>query len=383
MQHSRQVSLIKRIFAHIDAGTTDLSTSIGLNAVENYFCTTHQALEKEKLFDQRGLLLGLSGQLPEPGDYLVDDLNGTSVLLVRTATGKINGFLNVCRHRGAQLVHGRGQHAKHFVCPYHAWTYDLEGMPRVLTPRGHYAELNPFDRRLTPVPVTEAHGLIWVHPQAVAVEPVHLQGLESELDTFGLAVFSHYETRRLCMRMNWKLVIDAFLESAHFPFLHSDSIAPLFIPGLGVFDAFGEHSRVVYPRKTIHTLRDQPEDTWDLLKHSIIVYVLFPNSLVIWQRDHVEIWRVFPDPGADPGMCRAEVSLYSPVPAINPKMRSYWDRNMALLMRTVEEEDFPLAEGVQQGLSSGAQSHLTFGRHEPALSYFHDQLKRALAPTPV
>lgn len=200
MQHSRQVSLIKRIFAHIDAGTTDLSTSIGLNAVENYFCTTHQALEKEKL---------------------------------------------------------------------------------------------------------------------------------------------------------------------------------------GVFDAFGEHSRVVYPRKTIHTLRDQPEDTWDLLKHSIIVYVLFPNSLVIWQRDHVEIWRVFPDPGADPGMCRAEVSLYSPVPAINPKMRSYWDRNMALLMRTVEEEDFPLAEGVQQGLSSGAQSHLTFGRHEPALSYFHDQLKRALAPTPV
>jgi hypothetical protein len=136
---------------------------------------------------------------------------------------------------------------------------------------------------------------------------------------------------------------------------------------------------VVYPRKTIHQLREQPEASWNLLEHSVVIYLLFPNSLLIWQRDHVEIWRAFPDPGGDPAMCRAEASIYSPSPADSPEARGHWDRNMELLMRTVDDEDFPVAEGVQQGLLSGAQSHLTFGCHEPALIHYHARLKRALA----
>ncbi|WP_266171971.1 aromatic ring-hydroxylating oxygenase subunit alpha [Dyella subtropica] len=378
MLHSRQVSLIKRIFAHIDAGTTDLSASVGLNPVQAYFSSAHQSLENEHLFRRRGLLVGLTCRLQAPGDYVVDDLSGTSLLLVRTPSGRINAFLNVCRHRGAPLVQECGRGAKSFVCPYHAWSYDVEGLPRQLSPRGAFPGLSPSDRRLARVPVTEANGLIWVHPYADVVQPVDLQGLESEIDAYALGSLFHYETRRLCRQMNWKIVVETFLENTHFPFLHGDTIASLFIPGLGVFEAFGEHCMIVYPRKTIHALRGQPEATWNLLDHSVVIYVLFPNSLLIWQRDHLEVWRVFPDPSGNPAMCRAEASIYSPSLADNPKARGHWDRNMELLLRTVDGEDFPLAEGIQRGLSSGAQSHLTFGRHEPALIHYHAQLNKVL-----
>jgi phenylpropionate dioxygenase-like ring-hydroxylating dioxygenase large terminal subunit len=378
MRHDRQVALVKRILAHIDAGTTDLSPSIGLNPVDAYFSTARQALENECLFRKQALVVGLSGLLPAPGDYLVDDLSGTSLLLVRTPAGKLNAFLNVCRHRGAPLVQGCGHNAQSFVCPYHAWSYDTDGLPRQLSPRGQFPGLTPADRRLKQIPVTEAYGLVWVHPHADGVEPVNLQGLESEFDAYALSDFVHYETRRLSRRMNWKIAVETFLEDAHFPVLHRDTIATLFVPGLGVFDAFGDHCMILYPRVTIHELRGQPEANWRLLEHAAIVYVLFPNSLVIWQLDHVELWRIFPDPGGDPAMCRAEASLYSPTVADSYKARGHWDRNMDLLMRTVDGEDFPLAEGIQQGLRSGAQSHLTFGCHEPALIYYHARLNKAL-----
>lgn len=92
----------------------------------------------------------------------------------------------------------------------------------------------------------------------------------------------------------------------------------------------------------------------------------------------MEVWRVFPDPGGDPGLCRTEGSLYIPSPANTPETRGHWDRNMDVLMRTVDGEDFPVTEGIQQGFSSGAQSHLTFGRHEPALIHYHARLQQAL-----
>src|SRR5688572_2987303 len=76
MQHDRQVAIIERIFAHLDAKTTDMCPAIGLNPVEAYFSDAWQASERRHLFGDRGQLLGLSGLLRHAGDYLVDDLGG-------------------------------------------------------------------------------------------------------------------------------------------------------------------------------------------------------------------------------------------------------------------------------------------------------------------
>jgi hypothetical protein len=124
----------------------------------------------------------------------------------------------------------------------------------------------------------------------------------------------------------------------------------------------------------VFQLRGQPESEWDLLKHSIVLYVMFPNTLINWQGDHLEIWRVFPARHDTPGECVAEASLYTPEPAQTDSAREHWRRNMDLLVRTVVNEDFVVAEGMQRGYAAQLQTHVVFGRHEPALALYHARL---------
>jgi hypothetical protein len=95
------------------------------------------------------------------------------------------------------------------------------------------------------------------------------------------------------------------------------------------------------------------------------------------QGDHVETWHVFPD-GDSADNCVMYISLYTPEKAETDSARRHWDRNMALLLATVENEDFPLSDGIQRGFYSGAQDAILFGRNEPSLQHFHKSVKAAL-----
>ena len=145
------------------------------------------------------------------------------------------------------------------------------------------------------------------------------------------------------------------------------------------FQSYGPNIRMTLPRKTIEELRGLPETKWDVLKHTAIVYILFPNVVLIWQGDHIETWRVYPaGNGTDESVMH--VSLYMPEPATTEKARLHWEKNLDLLLRTVELEDFPLGEDIQRGFHSGAQDHITFGRNEPCLAHYHRAIKNALQP---
>jgi hypothetical protein len=159
--------------------------------------------------------------------------------------------------------------------------------------------------------------------------------------------------------------------------LHRATIGDIFQPNLNTFDAFGRNGRMVIPRRSILGLKNEPENTWDFLKHSAIVYTLFPNALLVWQGDHLETWRSFPV-GTETAKCIAEAALFTPEPALTDKAKRHWDRNMDLLMRTVDEEDFPVCLDIQRGFAAGAQQHITFGRNEPALAHYHRNVRRAL-----
>ena len=124
-------------------------------------------------------------------------------------------------------------------------------------------------------------------------------------------------------------------------------------------------------------MRGQPEADWDVYYHTAIVYVLFPNTVFIFQRDHVESWHMFP--GEQPDRCSMYVSLYIPEPVTSDSAKRHWDNNFNLLMATVELQDFPTCEGMQRGFLSGAQDAIVFGRNEPALQHFHRSVTAALA----
>jgi len=98
-------------------------------------------------------------------------------------------------------------------------------------------------------------------------------------------------------------------------------------------------------------------------------------------QDHLQTWHLFP---AGDGVDETQiyVSLYTPEPALTDSARRHWNNNFDLTMATVEEQDFPVSDGIQRGFYSGAQDDIIFGRNEPALQHYHRALKSALA-TPV
>ncbi|MEC9247458.1 MAG: SRPBCC family protein [Pseudomonadota bacterium] len=378
MQQKEQAILIDKLLHHIDRGTTDTCATPYEQPVVQYTCPDFAKKEKEVFFERRPICVGATPIIKDPGSYLTHDLTGKPLLLTRNKTGLFQAFLNVCRHRGARIVEGSGKKGI-FRCPYHAWTYDIEGKLLSRPEEKCFSNRTREQSSLTPLPSLEKNGLLWVIP-APSKSKINLKqqlsSLSPELEAYNFGDFHHYKTRLLEPKINWKLSIDTFLESYHFSVLHRDSIDPIFYRNQ-TFDKFGENFRLVSPRKTITAIRDMSPDKLDILPHIVSIYVLFPNSIVIWQLDHLELWEIYPSSkSAEESL--AQISFFTPEPVTSDKEKEHWDKNLELVLHVVENEDFPLGEGIQNGFGSQAQENITFGTSEPALSYFHETISREI-----
>src|SRR5258705_12944526 len=97
------------------------------------------------------------------------------------------------------------------------------------------------------------------------------------------------------------------------------------------------------------------------------------------QGDHVELARIFPSDGrADRAVM--ELGLYIPKAPASEDERTHWDKNMQLVLDVVTGEDFPAGRTIQLGLNSGAQTHLVYGRNEPAMIHYHQSMRKVLGP---
>ncbi len=379
MRREDQIAEARKLLGFLDNRTTALADGIYRNPVVDYTCEKQAARERELFFRKGAFNVGLSALLPNPGDWMTHDYSGVPILLARGHDGKLGGYLNVCRHRGARVADGSGSGERDFRCPYHGWCYGLDGALIARPDEQSFAAAQRETHGLTPLPVAERHGLIWVSPDPKATFDADelLCGLSTDLAAFDLATYHHYETRVLHRKMNWKLGVDTFGETYHLQHLHPTTVDPLFYSNRCTFDAFGPNHRMVAARKTFDELRGVPEDKWDVLDNTVVICVLFPNTVFTYQRDHVETWHFFPTDRVDE--CVLYVSFYIPEPVASPKAKDHWDRNFNILMATVEMEDFPTCEGMQKGFGSGAQDAITFGRNEPALQHYHKSIKAALA----
>ncbi len=378
MQHAEQINVAKRLLQLVETTSTELADAAYSQSVDEYTSSEVAAREQQVFFREQPLCVGLSHDLPAPGTYQTHDLSGVPILLVRDLTGAFKAFLNVCRHRGAQVATGCGE-ARGFTCPYHAWVYGLNGALLSRPDEASFAALAREDFGLTALPASERHGMLWVCPTPGPVFDLEqwLGPLDSELSGYKLEGFHHYTSRDLTRRMNWKLVVDTFLESYHFAVLHRDSIASIFYQNLATFDAYSQHFRLVSPRKSVTQLSQKIETEWQLLPHVVAIYVLFPGTVIVWQGEQIELWQIYP--GSTPDEARFRVSLYTPTPADSEKARRHWDRNLELVLHVVENEDFPVGERIQQGFHCAAQTHTVFGRNEPALTHYHREITATLA----
>ena len=373
MKHSDQVRLIHRIFDAIDSGHPPMAAEFTRNSTSAYTSHERAAREREVLFRHHPIVVGFSSQIPNAGDFLTEDLAPVPLLVVRTADGSLRAFVNICRHRGARLADGCGSGVSRFSCPYHAWTYDTEGRLIAIPDEYGFEGIDRVATSLVALPVAEEHGLIWaaLTPGGPIDIDKMLAGLGEDIESYGIGAMKHQETRIVRRRMNWKLVSDTFWEAYHIKVLHAKNVGPLFVKNLAIFDAFGRNHRYVGVRKSIEKLRDLPEENWDIVPHATLLMNLFPNTILVMQSDHAEVYRAFPADGGRVGESATAISILAP--ESSPK----WARTMELLLGVVEQ-DFAVGEGIQRGFESGAIRHVNYGRYENALDHFHRAIREAL-----
>ena len=338
--------------------------------------------ELRVLFNKMPLLAAMSCDVTEPGSFVTGTLGRVPVVLVRQSDRSIKAFVNACRHRGATLLTTpSGDSLRKITCPYHSWTYGLDGCLRSFPGAEEgFDDVDKETHGLHELAVAEEFGLVFVSLDRdgepfTAGEALH--GAEDELAGFGLADYSHVETRSREWRMNWKFVMDTFTEPYHIPWLHKDSIAPYYFFDRWIHDTFGPHPRFIGTRKSVmDEFAKASEDDWDLLPHGTIQYLLVPNAILTHQIDHVELWRLVP---LAVDRTLVVTSVYGPGRDLSDKARKYFVKNLDVLLGVTDTEDFPLQERVQRNLSSGALPDLVYGKMEPALVHYHSAINKLLA----
>ena len=183
-------------------------------------------LEKEAIFYKCWWYAGHASQVQKPGDYLTTRIHEQDVFVVRDRQGELRAFYNVCQHRGHELVSGTG-HANLIVCPYHAWSYDLDGQLKGARNTDSMPGFNKCDFSLKPVRVEQFCGLLMINldPDARSLAE-QAPGLESEIreycPTVDELVFAQRDTYEV--ECNWKVMIDNFLECYHCHTAHRDFV---------------------------------------------------------------------------------------------------------------------------------------------------------------
>ncbi len=379
MRQARQIELLERLVGVDPTLPWNYAPASMRNPASAYTDPRRFAEEMRVLFREQPQFVGLTGECATPGAFLTATLGTVPIAVIRQPDGSLRAVVNACRHRGATLLEGNGKGGmRRIVCPYHGWTYDTDGklLQRPAAAQGFddvAVACNLHQRA-----VAEKYGLIFVHPTGTEPFDVDdlLHGAQDELADYGLADYVHIETRANQWKMNWKMVLDTFTESYHIRFLHRNTIAPYFLCDL-LFDAYGPHPRTIGLRKSVvDQLRDKPKSEWTLLPYSTTQYFLVPNGLVVYQLDHIEIWRLTP---LDVGTVRVATSIFAPQPPRDEKALRHWTKNLDILLKVTESEDFPQMERIQKNLESGALPELVYGRIEPALVHMHKSINETLA----
>lgn len=371
---------LRRLVADIlDAGGADTGGTIRHVPTAAYLDDRRFEAERTRLFRALPVPLAPSALIPEPGQVVTRDGYGVPLLLTRDRGGTAHVFLNVCRHRGTRLVEsGEPCRTGSLTCPYHAWTYNLDGSLRGLPRPDTFPGLDKGRYHLAALPCHEAGGLIWTALGGEAPDfAAFLGDLPQDFDALGIGGMHLYRRRTHDVAGNWKLVMDAFLESYHVQRLHKETIAPFFADSVTAGDRAGPHFRSVVGRQEF--VRAAGLDRLaDLRRVVTFSYSLFPGTVIIVSPDYVNILVLYP---RATDHTRVEDFMLIPEPPADDKAEDHWARSFELLDGGVfAAEDFRAVRLGQEGLATGAVTELTLGTAEAAVAEFHAEVERHLRP---
>ncbi len=324
------------------------------------------AEEQEKVFSKQWVLVGHQSQIAKSGDYFTAEVAGESLIIVRDKRGEIHGFYNVCRHRGSRLIENRnGQLSAAIQCPYHAWTYGLDGRLLGAPHMDDVLGFNKTDYSLHPVNVALWEGFIFVNLADASTsrsnrDYISLEEwfapLAGKFARWNLPALLSARRIKYDVRANWKLIFQNYSECYHCLGVHPElsKISPddsaendlTEGPFLGGFMRIASDKSLTMSG---HTCALPVGDFGDEDFRFVFYYSIFPNMLMSLHPDYVMVHQLVPQsPGRTLIFCNwffhpeaFEREDFKPEDAIE-----FWDM--------VNRQDWHVCELSQQGISSRA-----------------------------
>ncbi|MGZ8594410.1 MAG: aromatic ring-hydroxylating oxygenase subunit alpha [Actinomycetota bacterium] len=262
------------------------------------------AFEQDAVFPRSWMCVGRAEQLAEPGDYLTADVAGESPIVMRGADGVLRAFANACRHRGTMLLEGFGSVRSVIKCPYHAWTYALDGR---LAGSPNVGVDDGIDRDLVslwPIRLEEWEGFVFLNldgrapplGQVVATQP----DSPTELARYAVGDLRVGARREYDVQANWKIVVENYHECLHCPTVHPElvKIVPLYRSGeveeegqlLGNSMGHGLTSFTATGLSTLPTLPGLDE----VDEHTFYGVYLLPNLILNYHSETVNAVTIVP-----------------------------------------------------------------------------------------
>jgi glycine betaine catabolism A len=355
---------------------------------EFYFSPDIFALEKERIFCREWFCAGREEELPSPGDYLVVEVAAESVLVVRTREGRLAAHYNLCRHRGSRLVRegSKGSLGGSIRCPYHSWTYTLDGALRTAPYLDEGEEFSKTTLGLHPVGIESWGGFFFLNltPAEAASRNYgllsQLDGVPDRLRRYPLVQLRSARRMVYEVQANWKVLLENYNECYHCGPVHPElcRLVPAFkqrggsdldwergIPhreGAWTFTESGTTER-----RPFEGLNDDEQ-----IRHK--GELIYPNFMISLSADHVTAYTLWPQsPDRTRVVCDflfhpSEIDLprFNPADAVN-----FWD--------LVNRQDWAICENVQRGMQSRVFEHGFYAPMESASLDIRRYIKEKLA----
>ncbi len=340
-------------------------------------------LEKERLFHKDWICLGRTAEIPQPGDFMCRDIIDAPVFVVRQSDGSLKAFANVCVHRSSRLLCGAG-HVSRISCPYHSWTYDLEGQ---LIGAPFMQETSGFevaDYKLKELTCATWQGFIYVSLGADPAPPGdRLSALTDLVADFRMADYVPVFAQEEIWNTNWKCLVENFMDAYHLHRVHRNSFGKygpseertVLFPGE---EAFTYH--YVQEDAESHTVYAHPDNTWlqgpDRFRTFLIN--IFPAHVIQLQPDFLWYLSVLPQ-GPGKVNIRWAVSIPAEILDNADDRQGVIDEAMDLLHQ-VNGEDRPIVENVFRSTASPDASQGPLSYLERNVWEFGRYLARNLSP---
>lgn len=373
MPRQESLELTRRVLKHFENDTLDIADDVWREPRGAYVEQDRFVADVEMLRSVPHVI-GWAGEVAAPGQYTTKDVMGVPVLVTRGKDGALRAFINGCAHRGAQVADGCGT-TRMLQCPYHGWTYGLDGRLTGTPARKMFAGVDLDKRGLIPLPISDQAGLLVVGLCADVDVSTALDGISEPLSDYGFDHNHHAETRRFDIACNWKLAVDVNFEGYHFPYVHADTLDPL-ASNNSVYDIYGRNIRWAFPFRDIVAYRDVPETDWPDQFFGTVVYGLFPSCVLIEAPGTSQMLRVYP--GRSPGETVIYLSIGAPKEITTEEERAWYKMGIDGAALVLDGQDFPMAAACQRGLEAGVD-HVVFGRNEPLLHHLSSVRAQALA----